>query len=309
MIYLLAWPWVFWATAIASLFITFFAYCVIPDSMAVRLVIPGAPEPKFDYLGCFTGVSGLILINFALNQAPLVGWGTQYVFFILIIGIILTCGFFYIELYMTDQPLVPVRGLQPQAVLALACITFGWASHGIWIYYLYLFQMRIRHLSPLRTSAELFPVAPLGIAFALSTNMLIKRIGVAKVMLIAMVMFLVGALFLAFAPVNQSYWAQTFISIVIMPGGMNLSFPAGTILLSNAMSREHQGKAASLVSTVVNYSIASGLGFAGTVERSINTDGTKTLEGYRGAWNLGIGFSGLGLLISLYFVWSLRKRV
>jgi predicted MFS family arabinose efflux permease len=277
--------------------------------MATRPIIPGQPKPKFDYLGCFVGVSGLILINFALNQAPLVGWGTQYVYFILIIGIILTCGFFYIELYMTDQPLLPVRGLQPQAILALACIAAGWASHGIWIYYLYVFQLRIRHLSPLLTTAQLFPVAPLGIAFALSTNILIKRIGVAKVMLIAMTLFLVGTVFLAFVPANQTYWAQTFISIIIMPGGMNLSFPAGTILLSNAMPREHQGKAASLVSTVVNYSIASGLGFAGTVERSINTDGTKLLQGYRGAWDLGIGFSALGLAISIYFVWSSRKGV
>jgi MFS transporter len=298
---------VFWATAIACLIITFYAYCVIPDSLAVRPVIPGQAAPKFDFLGCFTGVSGLILVNFALNQAPLVGWDTPYVYFILIIGVILTCGFFYVELYMTDQPLLPVRGLQPQALLALACIAAGWASHGIWIYYLYMFQMRLRHLSPLLTTAGLVPVAPLGIAFALSTNTLIKRIGVAKVMLIAMLLFLVGTILLAFAPVNQTYWGQTFLSILIMPGGMNLSFPAGTILLSNAMPREHQGKAASLVSTVVNYSIASGLGFAGTVERGVNTDGSKVIQGYRGAWDLGIGFSALGLVISIYFVWSSRK--
>jgi hypothetical protein len=92
-----------------------------------------------------------------------------------------------------------------------------------------------------------------------------------------------------------------------MPGGMNLSFPAGTILLSNAMPREHQGKAASLVSTVVNYSIASGLGLAGSIESHVNKDGLHTLDGYRGAWYLGIGFSALGVVISLYFIWVSRR--
>jgi hypothetical protein len=73
------------------------------------------------------------------------------------------------------------------------------------------------------------------------------------------------------------------------------------------MPKEHQGKAASLVSTVVNYSIASGLGLAGSVERGTNGDGAYILEGYRSAWYLGIGFSALGLLVSVYFVWSLRN--
>jgi hypothetical protein len=89
---------------------------------------------------------------------------------------------------------------------------------------------------------------------------------------------------------------------------MNLSFPAGLILLSNAMPREYQGKAASLLSTVVNYSIASGLGFAGSIQRSVNANGPHILEGYRYAWYLGISFNVLGLLISIYFIWSLRNR-
>ena len=141
----------------------------------------------------------------------------------------------------------------------------------------------------------------------MSTNHLIKKIGVSKVMIIAMSCFFFGTLLLTFAPENQSYWAQTFLSIVVTPGGMNLSFPAGTILLSSAMPREYQGKAASLVSTVVNYSIASGLGLAGSVERHVNISGGSPLKGYRGAWYLALGFAGTGVLISIYFVWSMRR--
>jgi hypothetical protein len=48
---------------------------------------------------------------------------------------------------------------------------------------------------------------------------------------------------------------------------MDLSFPCGTIILSNAMPREHQGIAASLINTVVNYSISLSLGIAGTIIR------------------------------------------
>jgi len=276
--------------------------------MAVPAAPPGQSIPKFDFLGCATGVTGLLLINFALNQAPLVGWNTPYVYFLLIFGIFMTISFFFIELRFASSPLLPMRGLQPQALLALACISAGWASHGIWLYYLFLFSIRIRNQSALTATLELLPVVPLGIAFALSTNFLIKKIHVSKVMLLAMLFFLIGTLLLAFAPASQTYWALTFLSVLVMPGGMNLSFPAGTILLSNAMPREHQGKAASLVSTVVNYSIASGLGIAGSIERHINNTGGSQLDGYRAAWYLGIGFSTLGVFISLFFVWMSRKK-
>ena len=86
---------------------------------------------------------------------------------------------------------------------------------------------------------------------------------------------------------------------------MDTSFPAGTILFSKAVPREYQGMAASITTTVVNYSISLGLGFAGTVETNINKGGLTSadkLHGYRGALWLGVGLAGLGLILSLVFV-------
>jgi hypothetical protein len=89
-----------------------------------------------------------------------------------------------------------------------------------------------------------------------------------------------------------------------------MSFPSGTLILSNAMPRRHQGLAASLVSTVVNYSIALGLGFAGTVEVHVNDNGRNVLQGYRGALYLGTGLAGLGVGVSvLYMLLSWMESV
>lgn len=277
------------------------AYVVIPHHLAKPATPPGAPRPIFDFLGAFNGVSGLILINFALNQAPLAGWQTPYVYFTLIIGFIMLAYFILIELRLAKSPIIPIKGLQPQAGFALAIIAAGWASHGIWIYYLYLFIMKIRLGTPLLAAVQTIPIIFTGPCFALSTGFLLRKMHVSIVMMIAMLFFFVGTALLAFAPAEQSYWGQTFISVLIMPGGMNLSFPAGTILLSNSMPKNEQGKAASMVSTVVNYSIATGLGLAGTVERHVNDIGMSALEGYRAAWYMGIGLSGVGVLISAYF--------
>ncbi|KAL4918950.1 hypothetical protein BDW62DRAFT_180175 [Aspergillus aurantiobrunneus] len=47
---------------------------------------------------------------------------------------------------------------------------------------------------------------------------------------------------------------------------MDISFPASATILSDAVSIKHQRASVSLVNTVINYSIAIGLGIAGTVE-------------------------------------------
>lgn len=124
-------------------------------------------------------------------------------------------------------------------------------------------------------------------------------------MFISMLAFTTGSILVATMPVDQIYWKQAFITIVIMPWGMDMSFPAGTLIMSNAVERRHQGMAASLVNTIVNYSISIGVGVAGTVETYVNAGGhseQEELKGYRSALYLGIGLGGLGILTSLLFL-------
>ena len=68
------------------------------------------------------------------------------------------------------------------------------------------------------------------------------------------------------------------------------------------MAQEHQGIAASLVNTAVNYSISIGLGMAGTVQGHVSKGGLDVLKGYRGAWYLGVGLGALGMAVSVCFI-------
>ena len=77
-----------------------------------------------------------------------------------------------------------------------------------------------------------------------------------------------------------------------------MSNPAATILLSDSVSREHQGIAASLVVTTVNYSISLALGIAGTIEAHIVSGGGDVLAGYRAAMYFGVGLGGFGVLLA-----------
>ena len=106
-----------------------------------------------------------------------------------------------------------------------------------------------------------------------------------------------------------------------MPFGMDMSFPSATLLVSDRAGRGSQGMAASVVNTVVNYSISIGLGLAGTVVREIGADVVdvgevrerELLRGFRSAWWTGVGLSGMGIIVAAAFcvvcyVESGRKR-
>jgi MFS family permease len=299
------WPWSFWSMGIACFFVATLTYAAVPEDSA-RLCADAGGWKAFDLYGALTGVGGLILVNFALNQAPIAGWTTVYISVLLAVGALFICCFVYIELRVAETPLIPIKGLRMDSALTLACIAAGWGSHGVWSYYMFLLIEQFRDHSALEACSMFWPVAPIGLAAALSVGFLLKRINVAYLMSISMLCFLLGCIFLATAPGEQSYFPNTFLSIAVAPFGMNWSFPTAVILMSNAVPREHQGIAASLVSTVVNYSISTGLGFAGSIDGYIGHE-YGLLAGYRGAWYFGIGLSALGFLISLYFIWQSRK--
>lgn len=159
--------------------------------------------------------------------------------------------------------------------------------------------------------AQLCPVTISGFIAAITTGHVISRIGPGWVMLISMCAFTIGSIIVATMPPHQIYWAQAFVVTLIIPWGMDMSFPAGTLIMSNAVEKRHQGMAASLVNTVVNYSISIGVGIAGTVETHIN-NGASTKEdevrGYRAAMYLGVGFGAMGVIASLLFLLKMRMR-
>lgn len=297
------WPWAYWVMGIACLLLAVAGFFVIPYSPPPKTATSCNMSQRIDIPGAVTGVIGLILVNFAWNQGPVVGWQTPYTYALLIVGFVLLGVFVFIE-KRAKFPLLPFSALTSDAAFVLGCIAAGWSSFGIWIFYAWQFMEVSRGHSPLLSSAQFVPVAISGFCAAMATGFLLSRVAASVVMLFAMTAFTVGGILIATAPVKQIYWAQTFVSIIVMPWGMDMSFPAATIMMSNSMPHEHQGLAASLVNTVVNYSISLGLGFAGTIESQVNDGGADTLKGYRGAWYMGVGLSGLGMFIAVLYALS-----
>jgi MFS family permease len=229
----------------------------------------------------------------------------------MIIGLLFIPLFFYIELRVAKNPLIPFDALSSDVAFVLGSMACGWSCFGVWYYYSWQIAEISKGASPLLATAWISPVVPSGIMASIVTGLVIHRFGPPPVMLFALSCFTIGTVLIMTAPVDQIYWGQFFVAMIVTPWGMDMSFPAATLILSDAVKKEHQGIAASLVNTVVNYSISLGLGFAGTVEVYINKGDESPegiLRGYRAALYVACGLAGLGMIVSASFVVKVWHR-
>ena len=301
------WPWAWWAFSIWLVVLIILGYITIPDlSRKDDVFADGFTLRKLidelDLPGALSGIIALVLFNFAWNQAPIVGWATPETIVPLILGLAIFGIFAWVEVKVAKRPLLPFDAINGQVAFVLGTVACGWATFGIWILYLVLILQEIRGLTPLQTVAYSAPLPISGTIAAVVTGWLLgpRQVRPPVVMTLALAAFTIGIILIATVPPDQIYWGQIFVCTIVIPFGMDMSFPAATLILSNAVKKQHQGVGASLVNTVVNYSISLGVGFANTVEIYVN-HGDK-LAGYRGGLYFGIGLSSFGFLVCILFL-------
>ncbi|KAE9979527.1 hypothetical protein BLS_009733 [Venturia inaequalis] len=301
------WPWAFWSFGIVCWGLAVLALLVVPRELSEKPL----NAPGFDFTGSLMAVVGLVLVNVAWNNGPLFGWGTPHVYFLLIIGMLCLVAFVWVE-RRAENPILPMHAMTGSVNFVLACVGLGWGAFGVWVFYTFRFLEKVRHFEPLSASAAFAPAVISGLIAAGATGFMLTHTPVSFVMMVSMCAFCLGIIIAATQPAQQTYWAQMFVSIAVMPFGMDMSFPAASVILSNCMPPEHQGLAMSLVNTVVNYSISLSLGIAGTIEVYTTPDLTTPegeLQGIRAAFYTAIGLSLAGVVCgALFFMRSLQKE-
>ena len=127
-------------------------------------------------------------------------------------------AFIWTEYRYAANPLLPLDAFNADVGFVLGALACGWAMFGMWSLYIVLLFENIRDLSPLHTAFWMMPILVTGLIASVLTGFLL---GPAKftppaVMTIALVAFTTGIVIFATAPVDQIYWAQTFVSIVVV---------------------------------------------------------------------------------------------
>ncbi|ODN85645.1 MFS transporter [Cryptococcus wingfieldii CBS 7118] len=266
--------WIFWFVAILMAALLVGGWFVLP---------PDEPHPDpsqrhFDYLGAVLLATSLGLLNFCWNQAPLADrkWQEPYIYTLLVVSLVGFAVFFWWERRIGKKALVPVEMLKKESLLVYLCLWLGWMSLGTFLLYssfLQVFSHRSKcntnihqsiydirgYTQPLVLVAQMFPLLHnltliIGMMAALLVPHLIHRLPGHIIFLLAMLAFTIGNLLAATAPAHSTYWGNTFVSMLVVVWGPDLSFSTGQLIVSGSVDKEFQGIAAGIVSMITNYS-------------------------------------------------------
>ncbi|RFU78030.1 major facilitator superfamily domain, general substrate transporter [Trichoderma arundinaceum] len=221
------WPWSYWIMAIFCFGLAVAGIFVIPATLDPPPKSDSSIKEghKYDFIeridipGAMLGISGLVLINFSWNQAPIVGWTNPYTYALLIVGFLFLGGFGLVE-RKARFPLIPTSIFTGDLGWTLSCIAAGWASFGITLYYYYQFMEVIKGDEPLLAVGKWAAAPIMGVIAGLTTAYLLSRVSPSVIMFMAMSGFLISSCLMATIPVDQTYWAQAFVMTLIYPFGM-----------------------------------------------------------------------------------------
>lgn len=131
------WPWIYWSQALGVAFLSTLSVVAIPNMSTdgeekQRRTIREMLD-RLDLFGGASGVTALVLFNFAWNQSLVTTWEEPYVYICLILSFLFLAAFFYIELRLARYPILPVAILTSDIAFVVGCTAAGWSTFGIWV--------------------------------------------------------------------------------------------------------------------------------------------------------------------------------
>ncbi|WP_198287213.1 MFS transporter [Frankia sp. QA3] len=247
------WRWVFFVNPIA-------AALVIP---AVIKLIPGdrrrARLADFDAVGGVLVTGGMLLLVFALVEAPDRGWGSgRTIGEIAGAGVLLTA--FLINERMVRRPLLPLsifrlRGLGAADVTGLT----AFAGLIAMFFFLTLYLQNVLGYSPIRTGAAYLPLcAGVGIAAGICSQLL-ARVGTRPVIVVGALLAAGGLYYLSRIPVDGSYLTDLLPGLMIVSFGLGSVFVGVTTAANAGVPADQAGLAAALLNSSQQVGAALGL--------------------------------------------------
>ncbi|HEU5007420.1 MAG TPA: MFS transporter [Jatrophihabitantaceae bacterium] len=231
--------------------------------LAVAALLPDGRDhvsrAGFDIFGTVLVTGGMLLLVYALVEAPDHGWGSASVIGELVAAGVLLAAFVVNE-QRTANPLVPlsifrVRGLAAADTAQLLAL----AGFLAMFFFLTLYMQNVLGYSPLRTGAAYLPLCG-GVAVSAGiSSQLLARVGTRPVIITGAVVAAAGLMLLARVPVDGSYLSDLFPGLMVVSVGLGGVFVSVTTAANAGVPADKAGLAAALLNASQQVGGALGL--------------------------------------------------
>ena len=247
------WRWVFFVNV---------PVCAVVLTGAFRLLDGQQRRTQrtgFDAAGAVLSTAGVLILVYALVNAPSIGWGAARTIAGLAAAAALLTGFAVNE-QRRRNPLVPFSIFTIKG-LAAADATQVIAQAGFYamFFFVTLYMQTVLHFSPIAAGAAYIPVTiGVGIASVVSTKML-PRTGTRPIMVAGTLLGAAGVYWLSRIPVHGSYLSDILPGLVVMALGLGAVFVGVQTAANAGVPADQAGLAAALITTSSTLGGALGL--------------------------------------------------
>ena len=247
------WRWVFYVNI---------PVCVLALAGTFRLLSRErrrAPLAEFDTQGALLATGGMLLLVYALIEAPDVGWGkARTVAMLAAAGCILAA--FVLNERRTRHPLLSLSIFRVRGLAAAdATWLIGMAGFFAMFFFLTLYMQEVLGFSPIQAGTALLPVTVCLALAAGASSQLFVRIGTRPVIVGGSMLSAAGIYYLSRIPVHGSYAADVLPGLVMMAVGFGAVFVGVTTAANAGVPPDKAGLAAGLLSTSQQVGMALGL--------------------------------------------------
>jgi EmrB/QacA subfamily drug resistance transporter len=240
---------------------------IVPDS---RLA---TTHRRFDVLGAVSGTGALVLLVYAISQAPRYGWGATRTIAVLAASAAVLVAFLVIEKRAKD-PVLPLSifRLRTLAGANAAGLLLGGSFFGLFFVGT-LYMQQVLHYSALQSGVAWLATSLTSIALAGLSQLLVTRVGAKVVMAIGMTLIGAGVIWATQLPVHGHFLANLAGPMIIAGAGTAFAFIPVSIAALAGVEEHQAGLASGLLNTSQQLGGAIGIAIASGVAASH----TKTL--------------------------------
>jgi EmrB/QacA subfamily drug resistance transporter len=301
------WQYIFWLNVPVGAVALLLIRRVVPETRV------DTARRRYDPLGAVTVTGALVLLAYAVAQAPRVGWGSTRTIAELAIGAVLLGAFLVIE-RRGEAPLMPLRIFRLQTLAGANAVGFllG-ASFYSFIFIGTLYMQQVLGFSALQGG---FAWAASGVAsmlFAGISQALVTKVSAKLVMAFGMTVLGVGIFWTAQAPVHGHYMDDLFGPFLVAVGmGTAFTFIPIQIAALAGVSEREAGLASGLIYTSQELGGALGIAIASSIAAShslaLTRGGDTVRAALTGGFHSALWVAGVIALLAIPVTFLLIRK-
>ena len=270
----LGWEWIFWVNVPVGVFVFLLTPRYVRES---RLELA---HRAYDPWGAVSITTSLILLVYAISEAPTKGWGSGQTIGCLVGSGVLMVAFLVIE-SRGRQPLMRLGIFRVGTVSGANVVGFLLGASLFSMFFLLtLYMQQVLHYSAIKAGLAFLATAGTAVIAAGAAQALVNRIGVRWVTATGMALMAAGLFLYTQLPVNGSFVSDLLLGYVLTGIGIGFAFVPVSIAALGGVSPDEQGLASGLLNTSQQVGGAIGVAVASTIFATRTADVLAVLHAH-----------------------------